>query len=290
MKLIIKFNLVFIVIFLLGLLVAGKVSHTLLQNNARDEIIQNARVMMEAALAQRTYTITQIKPLLDNQMIYSFLPQTVPAYSATETFNIIHKKFPDYSYKEATLNPTNPRDRTTDWEADIVNQFRDGRAKVELIGERDTPTGRSLYLAHPIQIKDKGCLKCHSTVDVAPRTMIEQYGNANGFGWKMEEIIGAQVISVPTKVARTRADQAFKIFMISLTAVFLFIFVALNLMLTFIVIRPVTQLAAMADKVSLGDFDTPAFKATRNDEIGRLAASFGRMKTSLEKAMKMLDN
>jgi len=290
MKLIIKFNLVFIVIFLLGLLVAGKVSHTLLQNNARDEIIQNARVMMEAALAQRTYTITQIKPLLDNQMIYSFLPQTVPAYSATETFNIIHKKFPDYSYKEATLNPTNPRDRTTDWEADIVNQFRDGRAKVELIGERDTPTGRSLYLAHPIQIKDKGCLKCHSTVDVAPRTMIEQYGNANGFGWKMDEIIGAQVISVPTKVARTRADQAFKIFMISLTAVFLFIFVALNLMLTFIVIRPVTQLAAMADKVSLGDFDTPAFKATRNDEIGRLAASFGRMKTSLEKAMKMLDN
>ncbi len=290
MKLIIKFNLVFIVIFLLGLLVAGKVSHTLLQNNARDEIIQNARVMMEAALAQRTYTITQIKPLLDNQMIYSFLPQTVPAYSATETFNILHKKFPDYSYKEATLNPTTPRDRTTDWEADIVNQFREGRAKVELIGERDTPTGRSLYLAHPIQIKDKGCLKCHSTVDVAPRTMIEQYGNANGFGWKMDEIIGAQVISVPTKVARTRADQAFKIFMVSLTAVFLFIFVALNLMLTFIVIRPVTQLAAMADKVSLGDFDTPAFKATRNDEIGRLATSFGRMKKSLEKAMKMLDN
>jgi protein-histidine pros-kinase len=289
-KLIIKFNLVFIVIFLLGLSVAGKISYTLLQNNARDEILQNARVMMEAALAQRTYTITQIKPLLDNQMIYSFLPQTVPAYSATETFNILHKKFPDYSYKEATLNPTNPRDRTTDWEADIVNQFRDGRAKVELIGERDTPTGRSLYLAHPIQIKDKGCLKCHSTVEVAPRTMIEQYGNANGFGWKMDEIIGAQVISVPTKVARTRADQAFKIFMISLTAVFMFIFVALNLMLTFIVIRPVTQLAAMADKVSLGDFDTPAFKITRNDEIGRLATSFGRMKTSLEKAMKMLDN
>ena len=289
MKLMIKFNLVFIVVFLLGLVVAAKVSNTLLQNNAKDEILQNARVMMEAALAQRAYTINQIKPLLDNQMIDTFLPQTVPAFSATETFNTLHKKYPDYSYKEATLNPTNMRDRATDWETDIITAFREGRVKDELIGERETQEGRSLYLAHPIQIQDGGCLKCHSTVDVAPKPMLDKYGNANGFGWKMNEIVGAQVISVPTKVARARADKALKLFMISLSGVFLFIFVALNLMLTFIIIRPVTQLALIADKVSLGDFDIPPFKTGSHDEIGRLAASFGRMKTSLEKAMKMLD-
>ena len=79
----------------------------------------------------------------------------MPAYAATEQFNDLRKKYPDYSYKEATLNPTNPRDRATDWEADIVNQFRNGQGKGELIGERDTPTGRSLYLARPIQITDR---------------------------------------------------------------------------------------------------------------------------------------
>ena len=80
--------------------------------------------MMEAALSSRNYTINQVKPLLETQMKYEFLPQTVPAYAATEQFNELRKKHPDYAYKEATLNPTNPRDRAADWEADVVNMFR----------------------------------------------------------------------------------------------------------------------------------------------------------------------
>src|SRR5258706_14014932 len=106
MKLIIKFNLVFISVFIVGLLVAGRISHALLQDNAREEILQNARIMMEAALSTRSYTTTQIKPLLEVQMKYAFLPQSVPAYAATEYFSDLRKKYPEYSYKEATLNPT----------------------------------------------------------------------------------------------------------------------------------------------------------------------------------------
>jgi hypothetical protein len=62
-----------------------------------------------------------------------------------------HSRAAAIEYKEAALNPTNPRDRAVDWEADIINTFRNhpGAAK-ELVGERDTPTGRSLYLARPI--------------------------------------------------------------------------------------------------------------------------------------------
>jgi protein-histidine pros-kinase len=92
--------------------------------------------MMQAALAMRNYTSKQIKPLLETQMKYTFLPQTVPAYAATESFNDLRTKYPEYGYKEATLNPTNPRDRTNDWEADIVNQFRNGTDMTEIIGER----------------------------------------------------------------------------------------------------------------------------------------------------------
>ena len=80
--------------------------------------------MMEAALASRNYTNTQIKPLLETQLKYVFLPQTVPAYAATEQFNDLRKTHQDYAYKEATLNPTNPRDRASDWEADVVQIFR----------------------------------------------------------------------------------------------------------------------------------------------------------------------
>jgi len=291
MKLIVKFNLVFFVVFLLGLAAAGYVSNQLLQKNARDEIVLNARLVMESALATRTYTSTQVGPLLQTQMKYSFLPQSVPAYAATEVFNGLRKTFPEYSYKEATLNPTNPRNRANDWEADIVNQFRGALDKPEVVGERDTPMGRSFYIARPMQIKAEACLYCHSTVDAAPKTLVDKYGPANGFGWKVNEVIGAQIVSVPTEVPIARANAAFKTFMVSLTVVFAFIFIALNLMLWYMVIRPVTQLSRLADQVSQGDnMDAPDFVVKSSDEIGVLTQSFNRMKKSLVQAMKMLDD
>ncbi|HSC94912.1 MAG TPA: DUF3365 domain-containing protein [Burkholderiales bacterium] len=290
MKLIVKFNLVFILVFLLGLGAAGYVSNELLQRNAREEIVLNARIVMESALAARAYTSTQVGPLLQTQMKYKFLPQSVPAYSANEIFDVVRKKFPEYSYKEAVLNPTNPRNRANDWEADIVNQFRNASDRPEMIGERDTPAGRSLYIARPMQIKADACLYCHSTVDTAPKTLVEKYGPANGFGWKMNEIIGAQIVSVPTDVPVARANRAFQTFMVSLTAVFVFIFIALNLMLWYMVIRPVTRLSRLADQVSQGEnMDAPDFEVKSGDEIGVLTQSFNRMKKSLVQAMKMLE-
>jgi HAMP domain-containing protein len=289
MKLIWKFNLVLLGIFVLGFAIAGYVSYRVLQANAREEIVQNARLMMEAALSSRTYTNTQVKPLLDTQLKYAFLPQTVPAYAATEMFNEMRKKHPDYGYKEATLNPTNPRDRASDWEADLVNVFRQSNDNVEMVGERDTPTGRALYLARPIQVTSPACLVCHSTIDAAPKTMIDLYGTANGFGWKMNEVIGAQVVSVPMSVPIKRADETFRTFMLSLAGVFLVTFVLLNVMLHLMVIRRVTRLSSIADQVSLGNMDAGDFRTHSRDEIGVLTEALGRMKVSLVQAMKMLE-
>jgi protein-histidine pros-kinase len=290
MKLIWKFNLVLLGIFLLGFVVAGYISYRALQQNAREEILQNARLMMESALSARTYTTTQVKPLLDNQMKYTFLPQTVPAYAATEQFTELRKKHPDYSYKEATLNPSNLRDRAADWEADVVNIFRNASTQAEVIGERDTPGGRSLYLARPIQVKSPACLECHSTVDAAPKPMLDLYGTANGFGWKMDEVIGAQIVSVPMAVPIARAEKTFTAFMGSLAVVFVAIFVLLNVMLYTMVIRRVTTLAGIADQVSLGNMEAGEFRSTSRDEIGVLTEAMGRMKASLVQAMKMLES
>ncbi len=289
MKLIWKFNLVLLGIFILGFAISGYVSYRVLQTNAREEILQHARLMMEAALASRNYTNTQVKPLLETQLKYVFLPQTVPAYAATEQFNDLRKTHKDYAYKEATLNPTNLRDRATDWESDVVQIFRQTPETQEVIGERDTPTGRSLYLARPIQIKSPACLACHSTAEAAPKTMLDLYGGGNGFGWKMNEVIGAQVVSVPMSVPIARADATFRTFMLSLTGVFLATFVLLNVMLHTIVIRRVTKLAAIADQVSLGNLEAGDFRTRSKDEIGVLTEALGRMKTSLVQAMKMLE-
>jgi protein-histidine pros-kinase len=283
-----KFNVVLVVVFLAGFAVAGWTSYELLQRNARDEIVRNARVMMEAALAIRGYTSTQVRPHLEPLMSENFLPQSVPAFAATETMGTLRKTYPDYGYKEATLNPTNPRNRAADWEADVVTTFRNRAGTPEIVGERDTPTGRYLFVARPIQVAPS-CLVCHSTPDAAPKSMIALYGDANGFGWKLNEIVGAQVVSVPTSLPIQNANRAFATFMTSLAVVFAVVFVALNVMLHRMIVRPIQIMARAADDVSTGNLDIPVFDARANDEIGQLASSFNRMRRSLEKAMKMLE-
>ena len=289
MNLIWKFNAALLAIFAVGFVLASIISYNVLQNNAREEALQHARLMMEAASSARNYTNVQVRPLLETQLKYKFVPQAIPFYAATEQFIDMRKRFPEYSYKEATLNPTNPRDHATDWEVDVVNNFRQNPARLEATAERDTPEGRSLYFARPIQIKDAGCLVCHSTPDAAPKTMIEAYGSNNGFGWKMNEIVGAQVVSVPATVPMQRASYAFKVFLFSLAGIFLFTMAMLNVMLYWFVIRRVTRLSKLADAVSLGNLDAGDFRTKSHDEIGVLTEALNRMKMSMVQAIKMLE-
>ncbi len=289
MRLLLKFNLVFVLVFALGLTATGYVSWRLLERNARDEIAQNARLLMDAALSTRSYTGSQVGPLLQTQMKYTFLPQSLPAYAAAEVFSDLRKKHTEFSYKEAALNPTNPRNRAVDWESDIITQFRNNKDSKEIIGDRETPSGRSFYVARPMRAGES-CLPCHSTVDAAPKTMIERYGPANGFGWVLNDVIAAQIISVPTEIPLNRAKEAFTVFMGSVGVVFVVIGIVLNAMLWALVIRPIGQLSRFADRVSLGELDIPEFKRTSGDEIGVLSRSIARMRTSMVQAMKMLES
>lgn len=289
MKLLVKFNLAFVIVFALGLAIAGSIARNLLRQNAQQEVVDRANLLMEKAVVVSAYTTKQIAPLLETQMKYSFLPQSVPQYSATEVLASLRGKYPEYSYKPAMLNPTNPRDRAVEWEADIITQFRNDPERTEFIGQRDTPSGRALYIARSIKIVNPACLACHSTPAAAPKTMVDHYGPNNGFGWTLNEPLGAHIVSVPLAVPLAQADRALFTVMALLGAVFVVIGVALNLMLWKLVIRPVTQLSNLADRVSLGELEAPEFAVRSKDEIGTLAESFTRMRKSLVHAMKLLD-
>jgi len=218
------------------------------------------------------------------------LPQSVPAYSATEIFNTLRQNHPDYTYKEATLNPTNPRNRAVDWETDLVNEFRRDADVGELVGERDTPLGRALYLSHPIRVSNEACLQCHTTPAEAPASMLAVYGENNGFGWQMNETIGAQIVQVPMSTPVAMADETFHNIMLTLVAVMAFVLIVLNILLRLIVVRPITRLSAMADRVSHGDLDVVEAKVGSADEVSVLASSFNRMRISLVKALGMLED
>jgi HAMP domain-containing protein len=287
MRLLLKFNLILVVIFVISVAVTGYVAHNFLQQDARDQVIQQARLMMGAAGGMRSYTSKQLEPLLAAHATDSegFAPQRVPAYSATEVFNYLRKDYPAYTYKEATLNPTNLRDQAVSWEADIVEDFANHPDKHEVIAQRDTPEGISLILARPLTAATD-CLTCHSVPSAAPASMIKTYGPDHGFGWKAGDVIAAQIVSVPMAVPVNMANTAFKNLLISLSGVFLFTLALLDMGLILIVVHPVDRLSRMADEISRGNRHVAEVPAKGSDEIAQLGRSFNRMVRSLDDATR----
>jgi protein-histidine pros-kinase len=289
MSLRLKFNLVLLVALAAGYALIGYFLWGFLEQNARDEVLAKARVMRQSALAMRSYTADEIRPLLQTISEDRFLPHTVPSYAAQENFRRVSEAFGEYSYKEAALNPTNPSDRASAWEEDIIRAFREGNARDEIIVERETPLGPSLVLAHPIEITNEACLQCHSTPDVAPPSMVALYGEANGFGWELGETIGAQVVSVPMSVPLERAQQTFMVVMGSLAVAFLVMLLIINMLLGTVVIRPIARLSELANEISLGNLDAPEMQPRGGGEIASLTESFNRMRRSLENALRMIE-
>jgi len=290
MKLLTKFNIVLVIFFGAGSLLIAQLAKNFLLNNARDQVVQQAELMMAGAGATRDYTNEQIKPLLlknpDHEI--NFLPQTVPAFAATTIFASLRKHYNDYSYREATLNPTNLIDRAEDWEADIIRYFEDHPDQKRLVNERETPTGRQLYLARPMRAGE-GCLECHSEPSVAPAAMIRKYGSTNGFGWKLNQVVAAQIVSVPMTVPNGIAEKAYHELVLFLIGVFAVTILALDGALYFLVIRPLHNVSEAADRISRGETELEPLEVRGKDEIANVTASFNRMRVSLVKALKMLE-
>lgn len=289
MKLRAKVNLAMSTAFLVGFVLASAGAYKVLTDEAIESSARDARIMIEEAYATRSYTAESIKPLLEREMHVQFLPQSISSFAAQSTFRMVQKKLPEYSYREPALNPTNVNDRAIDWEADLINDFRNNPEKPETMTIRETPTGKFLTLAKPLKINSAACLSCHSTPEAAPPTMVALYGTQNGFGWKQGETVGAQVVSIPLSVPLQRAYNSLFLLMAAWIGVFLVVMVIVDQLLRALVVKPVVTISEMAGDVSMGKLDAPEYTRQSNDEIGSLAMSFNRMRRSLQNAMKMLD-
>src|SRR5215475_12910233 len=129
MSLRLKFNLAILAACALGFVLAAIVLNGVFASNAREQVLQNARLMMTAANAIRNYTAQELVPIMSMEHDGKFVPQTVPAYAAQRNFKEVQAAFAGYTYREPALNPTNLADRAQDWEADIIGLFRNEPAR-----------------------------------------------------------------------------------------------------------------------------------------------------------------
>lgn len=284
-----KLNLGLFLVFAIGFAAAWLFLDRQFSTSARVQAVENARIMLSAANAVRDYTSREIEPAITRGDPNVITAMIIPSYAAQVNLRRVQADFPEYHYKEAALNPTNPNDLAAPWEAQFINAFRADPALTELMGERDGPNGRLLTLARPITIRDQACLRCHSTPERAPPRMVQIYGRTAGFGWQMNETIGAQLVTVPMALPLRNAEVSLHAAMAILLAVFLGLMLVLNLLLHWLILKPVTRISAAATAVSLGqEVPADAFAGTGKDEVAELGRAFTRMRRSLDQAVKML--
>ncbi|MBO3464412.1 c-type heme family protein, partial [Aetokthonos hydrillicola] len=172
------------------------------------------------------------------------------------------------------------------FELEIIANFRkNNNLEQEMTGFRSLKGQDLFYIAHPLAITEAKCLRCHSTPDKAPKSMIQKYGTINGMGWKLNDINGAQIVFLPADQIFRNARQSL-VFLIGLIAViFAFAIFTANFWIKQFIVKPIKKVAQIAEAVSIGDMDAE-FEKLSNDEIGSLAEAFTRMKISLTMAMK----
>ncbi|HZG37774.1 MAG TPA: DUF3365 domain-containing protein [Nodosilinea sp.] len=285
-----KFTLLLLLVFLGGIIASSLALSSVLNRSAQAQLTTNALMLMETMNSVRDYTTNQVNPELVDRLENEFLPETVPAYSAREVFETFRGNpiYADFFYKEATLNPTNLRDKADGFEAELVAQFKQQSTAQETSGFRQSPAGDLYYIARPIKITKPSCLECHSTPAAAPASMIDRYGASNGFGWQLDDIVGAQMISVPAAKVLKSARQSLVLILGIFVIAFSLAIVMVNLWLKRYVVRPLNRMALAAEAASMGD-PGAEFSQNSNDEVGKLAEAFNRMQMSLQMAMQRLE-
>jgi HAMP domain-containing protein len=284
-----KFNLILAACFLVGLGLSSYPFYQLSRGEAIEQLQSQIDVLRAEALAVRRYTSEEVQPLLADQSEVQFLPQTIPSFSAHTVFRNFRERYPQFSYKEASLNPTNLSDQAKDWEVDIITTLEKNPQIERDVRIRETETGSYYTVTYPMVLNDEGCLSCHGAPDKAPASMVALYGKKNGFGWKLKDLVAAQIISVPMSGAQVKIWHRFWLFIGITSVIFLILIGILDILLNRLVIWPVRKMAATAEQVSMGDSSIAEYEYVGEDEIGSLSRSFNRMRRSLDSAMKMLE-
>ena len=288
MKLQTRLSLVVLIIFLCGWLIAGLTVYTMEQKNAQAGTIHTAEILLNMAMASRSYTVEEIKPLLVNKDEEEFPPQASPSYANRQIFARLSKEFRSYAYEERAINPTNPKDLAEGWQVELIQEFLSHPELKELTGERTTQTGDEiLYIAQPIRIKEASCLECHGNPDKAPASLIKTYGSLHGFGWKLNEIVGTKLISVPISIPQKNAQEEISSYLLLMASIFLVAYTTVGLIVKNWILSPLDTISRLVEQISLSNFESLHLPDSISDydEFGKLNNSVNRLLRSLERAL-----
>ena len=270
-----KFTLFLSLVLLVGIFLSGGALSNILQQNAEEEIVSQALMLMGTMNSVRNYTSQRIQPLfqdkLDTQL--EFIPETVPAFSAQKVFDFFRQnpQYSNYFYKEATINPTNLEDKADNFEKKITEHFRQEQNSKQQSGFRYLSGENKFYIARPIIIKQASCLRCHGKPEVAPKSHVATYGTKYGYAWELGEIIGSQIIYVPAEKIFTQAQKNLTLMMAIFIGIFCAIILLINYLVKYNVIQPILPMAELAQRLANEGSNSKENQIYKEEKLDRIS-------------------
>ncbi len=282
-----RFMVILLLIFILSLPLLAFSSYYVLKRNVDREVYENARVFLFTMESIRKHYGDVTRPAVSKELPDKFIVEAMStSFNARGVAERVKKEFPQYIFKHASLNPRNPINKADKFEEGIISKFKANRTLKESNGFVKKETGEYFYVSRPVTSKED-CLRCHGTPTDAPMEVIEKYGNAAAFGWGKDEMVASLMAYVPSTIAVQNATKALILFVSFYGGIFFLLFLLIDKAIVGSIIKPIEELAEVAEEISLGKFERNFIVKTK-DEMKTLADAFTRMKLSLIKAFDML--
>ncbi len=132
-------------------------------------------------------------------------------------------------YKLASLNPRNQLNRANEFEKTLIEKFNSKELKEDYKEIIEEDGAKYLLFIKPVTANQPSCMKCHGDPKDAPKELIAQYGDKNGFYEKLHFIRAIISIKIPLQkeldVAKRYYNIVLLIVFLALLLIYLIIYV-----------------------------------------------------------------
>jgi hypothetical protein len=171
---------------------------------------RQAELALAFDVAIRDYVAESIRPAMAQRVGRDeFVAEAMSSsYVARSVFEKVNRRFADYVIKFSSENPRNPKNRSDREEEVILAYFREHPEADDWKGTlhlrtRDTDQLEEFYVcARPRRIR-RECLQCHGRPGDSPRALVALYGSKGGFGYRVGDLAGMDVVGIPMNRVRT---------------------------------------------------------------------------------------
>lgn len=225
-----RFAITVIIIYIVSLPVISAITYFILKQNAISYAYNIARLYLTTFEATRHYVGDELRPALLKELPPGkfILEGMSRSYVAGSITRRVLQELPGYSFKNASLNPRNPKNKADDFETRLITEFRNNKEMKEWKGLIERQGHHYYVLARAGSPIKESCLYCHGDPATAPEEIIKRYGTAAGFNMKVGDVVDTLVAYIPIHIPLMSARRTVAIFIGIYTIFFGIVFWLVN--------------------------------------------------------------